>query len=68
MYFSLHFRRIVPLYPLQRHDNDDAADMTEPFAALSGNSRASRVAIVSIQRHTPSHPPVISAEVLHKLQ
>ena len=43
--------RLPPLNPLQRHGYCDAADIAEPSAAFSGNSRASHLAIVSIQQH-----------------
>src|SRR6266536_3374046 len=68
MHLPLHFRRIAPLHPLQRHDICDAVDIREPTAALSGISRTSRHAKVSIQWFLSCFPPVISAEVLHKLQ
>jgi hypothetical protein len=45
-----------------------AADIREPTAALSGNSRASRVAFVSFQRHAPVMPPAISAGNMQKMQ
>ncbi len=57
-------RHFAPLYPLKRHGTDDAAAMTEPFAALSSTSRANRRTKVSIQRLAPSLPPAISAELL----
>jgi hypothetical protein len=41
----LHFRRIVPIHPLQRHPNMHAAATREPSAAL-----------LQIQRHQPNHP------------
>jgi hypothetical protein len=66
--FVLHFRWIAPVHPLQRHDTDDAADIRELLAALSGISRASRLHFVSIQRFLPCFLPAISAGNLHKLQ
>ena len=45
-----------------------AADTREPIAALGGISRTSRVAIVSIQRHEPGIPPVISAGMMQIVQ
>jgi hypothetical protein len=44
---SLHFQRFSPSHPLQRHKNDDAADIREHSATL-----------VAFQRHQPSQPPV----------
>jgi hypothetical protein len=46
LHFSLHFRRVTPSHPLQRHHNDDAADIREQFAANA-----------PIQRHHPNQPP-----------
>ena len=43
--------RLAPSYPLQRHGTDDAVDTPEPFAALSGISRASCVTVMLIQWH-----------------
>ena len=63
----LHFRRIAPSQPLQRHNTDDAADIREPIAALSGINRATTLHFVSIQRLHTGFPPVISAEVLQNL-
>ncbi len=42
----LHFRRITPLQPLQRHNNCTAADYSLTSAALA-----------PIQRHRPNQPP-----------
>ncbi len=49
-------------------DNCDAADTREPIAALSGISRTSRVAVVSIQRISPCISPVISAVIRQIMQ
>jgi len=59
----VRFQRISPVYSLQRHNNDTAADTRQPFAALSGISRHTRRTKVSIQRQLPCFPPAISAEV-----
>src|SRR5215475_8929063 len=46
MNWSLHFRRLPPVHPLQQHTNDTAADTREQSAAL-----------VSFQRQPPNIPP-----------
>ena len=51
-----------------KSQTDDAADIREPNAALSGISRASRVAQMLIQRRSPSLPPVISAVSIQTVQ
>ena len=68
MALMAHLQRNAPVYPLQRHTYMHAVDMREPITALSGISRASRHAIVSIQRFLGCFPPAISAGNLHKLQ
>jgi hypothetical protein len=62
------FGGALPSIRCDGSDNCDAADTREPFAALSGISRGSRHAKVSIQRIAPVFSPVISAGNLHKLQ
>jgi hypothetical protein len=62
------FGEIFPFIRGSGIHNARAEDTRELFAALSGFSRASRVAIVSFQRRPSSHPPAISAGILHKLQ
>ena len=59
----LPVRRISPLHLLQRHGNDDAVDIREPLAALSGISRAICLSFVLIQRFLPYFLPVISADI-----
>ena len=63
----LYFRRMALSNPLNRNCKIRAVALTEPSAALSGHSRASRRSQVSIQRIAPSNPPAISAEVLQSL-
>src|SRR5438045_982691 len=60
----LHFRRFLPSHPLQRHATDDAVDIREPIATLSGISRVSRLPFVSIQRLAP--PPLPFRRMLCK--
>jgi len=62
------FGAFLPSIRCDGSDNCDAADTRESFAALSGISRGSRHAKVSIQRIARVLPPVISAGNLHKLQ
>jgi len=58
---ALHHQRQIPVVPLLQMHNLHAADVTGRIAALSGLSRAIRVAFVSIQRLAPVFPPAISA-------
>jgi len=64
----LHFQRITPSYPLKWRNTDKSVVLTEPTAALSGHSRASRRSRVTIQRFAPLNPPAISADVLQNLR
>jgi len=66
--FVSHLWRPTPVNPLRQHHDLHAADVTGHFAALSGISRNSRVATVSIQRFFTRVPPVISAGNLQNLQ
>ena len=59
----LHFQRQAPLQPLQRHNTDDAADIPEPVAALSGCSRTSTPPQMHFQRQPLVFPFVVSATV-----
>jgi hypothetical protein len=61
------FGGILPFIRGNGSANCDAVDAREPLAALSGFSRASRVANVSFQRHSPLFPPANSAGKRHKL-
>ncbi len=49
------------MQPLQHHNTDDAADIRERNAALSGTSLTSTLNAMSIQRHAPSFPSAIAA-------
>jgi hypothetical protein len=65
---SLHFQRQAPLQPLQRHYPDDAADIREPNAALSGFPRDSTLPFVSFQRIVPHFPFAICAGKMQFVQ
>jgi len=54
--------------PLQQHSYCTAAALREKFAALSGISRASRFAKMSIQRFLGCFPLAISADYVQKVQ
>jgi hypothetical protein len=59
-------RRLALSPPLLQLHNLHAAVLTGTIAALSGFSGASRFALVSFQRITPSLLPAISAGIRHK--
>ncbi|MBA3870944.1 MAG: hypothetical protein H0X30_17515 [Anaerolineae bacterium] len=68
MYFPLHFWRLSPVHPLQRHCQLCGGGYTRASRCTGGISRASRHAKMSIQRIAPSHPPAISAEKMQIVQ
>jgi hypothetical protein len=63
--FVLHFQRRALLFPLCYGTNGTAAVTSEPTAALSGNSRASRLQFVSFQRLLGGFSPASAAENMH---
>ena len=68
--FKLHLRCTAAsrsLVTTAAASKPQAVAVTEQLAACSGLYRTSRLTFVSIQRHHPCFPPVISADICHKV-